>query len=263
MMERVLGEKVAISVATAQIFEITLNEELVKKPDGLIFNVRTLWRNYWEAWSDSDRPNVREITDGFFDELDVIGGLVRNLGISAIYVWPEYRALESKLPGSVLKKSETDKAIAYDAAEKYIEVLVKQNKYANIIDTLIPKANGNAWLVSHLPIDLLSRYQFTSLKLLESHTGALVEPVAWNKKLFSNKNYRRMPFNSFTLSIYGDRSKMFKGHPIGIRKAVYNLAVENRWTPMTTLEKIRFDINKVTDQNLKSILVKALSCTLK
>jgi hypothetical protein len=206
--ERVLGEKIAISVATAQIFELTLNEELRQKPDGVLFNVRTLWRNYWEAWSEKDRPNVRLITDEFFEELEVISALMQQLQIPAYFFWPEYRAMTKKLPGAVLKEKTTATAVIYDAAEKAIEVLVKRSKFAIVIDTLIPKANGNAWLVSHLPIDLLSRYQFTSLKLLESHTGALVDPMAWNKKIFSNKKYRRMPFNSFTLSIFGDRSKV-------------------------------------------------------
>lgn len=180
--QRTLGEKIAISVATAQIFEITLNEELRNKPDGVMFNVRTLWRNFWESWTEDDRPNVRLIFDDFFEELDMIAGQMRTLGIPAAFFWPEYRALNSKLPGAVLKENTTSRAIIYEAAEKFIGVMVKQNKYANIIDTLIPKANGNAWLVSHLPIDLLSRYQFTSLTLLESHTGVLLKPVAWNKR---------------------------------------------------------------------------------
>lgn len=263
MIQRTLGETVAISVATAQIFELTLTDELTNKPDGVMFNVRTLWRNYWEAWSEADRPNVRLILDGFFEELDIIAGLMQQLEISAFYFWPEYRALKKKLPGAVLKEKKTASAIIAETAERALEPLLKRSGQAIFIDTLIPKANGNAWLVSHLPIDLLSRYQFTSLKLLESHTGALVDPMSWNKKIFSNQKYRRMPFNHFTLSIFGDRSKMFAGHPMKVRKAIAQLAETAKWTPMTSIEKIRFDLDKLEDPEIKTIAKSALTVNLR
>lgn len=264
MTDRVLGEEIAISVATAQIFELTLTQEIPYKPDGVIFNVRTLWRNFWEAYDKDTRPITRNLVEPFFEELEVIAGLMVNIGIQHYFYWPEYRGLFTKFPGSVPKPDEkkTANAVIFDASEALIAAEVKRRKAATILDLLLPNNNGNFWLVSHLPIDLFNRYQFSSLKLLQSHTGRLIEPIGWNKTIFANERYHRMPFNVFTFSIFGDRSKMFSGHPIRIRKAVFQLAEENHWTPLTTIEKIRYDIKKVTDTDLKKILVKALEYRL-
>lgn len=263
MIPRTLGETMALSVPTAGIFETTLNENLRARPDGIVINGRTLWRNYWTSWKETERPNVREITEEFFEEVETIMGLLSNMKLSYVIYWPSYENLQLKLPGSVPKTKKTENARIYELTEDLIGIQMLKRKLALPIDTQMPSANGNAWIITHLPIDLLNRYQFTSLKLLQSHTGKLVDPVNWNKTIFANEKYRRMPFNSFTLSIFGDRSKQFSGHPIRVRKRVFELALDRKWTPLTTMEKIRYDMKHVEEGEIKDIMISALETRLK
>lgn len=263
MIPRTLGENIALSVPTAGIFETTLNEDLRARPDGLIINGRTLWRNYWTSWKESERPLLKDIYEEFFEEVETIMALLNGMKISYMIYWPEYKNLDIKLPGSVLKTKKTDSVKAYEATEDVIGKQMIRRRLAISIDTLMPSANGNAWLITHLPIDLLNRYQFTSLKLLQSHTGKIIDPVNWNKTIFATEKYRRMPFNSFTLSIFGDRSKQFAGHSIKVRKRVFDLATDRKWTPLTTLEKIRYDLQYVESGEIKDIMIRALDIYLK
>jgi hypothetical protein len=265
MSLRTLGDETPISVGTGQIFDMKLNLlEAKDKPDAVFFNVRTLFRNFWEAFDKDTRPNVREMISDFMDELDTIGSLLLNMQIPYFYFWPQYNDLHKKLPGSKLKEKRGMNAILYETAEAVMAIPVTRRDDITMTDTLIPKYEGHVWLVSHHPVDLLSRYQFKSLTLLESHTGALKKPIVWNTKIFSNKDYYVLPFHPLTLCIFGDKSgDQLQGYPVKYRKVIMEMAEQNRWTVMTTTDKITNSINKIDDPEMKRLFKSMLHPKLK
>lgn len=263
MKQRELGEKIPFSIPTARIFEETLNENLKEKPDALFINVRTLFRNFWTSWKEEERPHFREIYKDFIDEMQQITALLSSMNLAYYLYWPEYRDIDRKLPGALIKTKQPIRQIDLEVAETSIFAVLKRQSLINVIDTLIPAFDGNVWLISHYPIDLLSKYQFKSLKLLQSHTGILVMPGNWNKTIFSNDRYEKLPFNHFTLSIFGDKSKMLKGHPLKFRNMLLKLADKYRWTPVTTVDRIRDGIKTIEDVEMQKAMKLALTSYLR
>ncbi len=105
-------------------------------------------------------------------------------------------------------------------------------------------------MLTHFPVDLLNRYQFDQLQLIESNTGKLKGPSQWNTKLTVKEQVDSLPFNAFTLQIFGDRSTQFNPQSIALRRCVLELAQSKDWTSVTTMEKIKLNISSVKDQDL-------------
>lgn len=116
--------------------------------------------------------------------------------------------------------------------------------------------SGSALLLTHYPIDLLQRYRFSSVALLESHTGAIKPPIMWNTKLANGRELEIIPFDRMTLQLFGD-NVTFVPMPIKIRKRMYNIAVNNKWTAATTKDYVIHCVEMNRDPALE-VLVKDL-----
>ena len=115
-----------------------------------------------------------------------------------------------------------------------------------------------AFIVTHLPVDLLSRYNFKKLELVESHTGAIKAFPHWHSKLTGGKELVNIPFNAFSLQVFGDNGNLFTPLLPSLRKEVLRLAQEDRWVAITTDDKIRMSLRKVTDPTSRAILMSLL-----
>lgn len=90
-------------------------------------------------------------------------------------------------------------------------------------------------LFTHIPADLLSYGNFTTLDLLESHTGLIKTRKDWNSKYFPipNKDMSILPFMEYLLTTFGDRV-MFKPSPLKQRIELYDSMVKKGVTPLTS-----------------------------
>lgn len=88
---------------------------------------------------------------------------------------------------------------------------------------------------THIPADLLSYNNFTTLHLLESHTGLIKTRKDWNSKYFPipNKDMSILPFMEYLLTTFGDRV-MFKPSPLKQRTELYDSMVKKGVTPLTS-----------------------------
>ena len=98
-----------------------------------------------------------------------------------------------------------------------------------------------AFILSHLPIDLLYAKGFSNVLLLESHTGKVKSENEWYTK-FSAEASERIPFNKATLTFFGDSGGMFKPQHHTARKALTAVADKYKWTYQTTKEKILLNL---------------------
>lgn len=260
MAERRLGDKEPLSVGTAIPFEERITNGDRIQADNLWINVRTLFRNFMGAY---DAPvKVQSVIGEFYNELTAIDGVCRQFGINLQLYYPSYKSFRRRHPGAIVKENlttrqrleESDMRVAMLALMS--SDLVQQLSIGEA-DVELPGAKGRTWIITHEPIDLLSRNRFGDLMLLESHTGALKEPDKWILKLQRNAKtapqYAHLPFNEFTYRLFGDNSLCESQKP-SLKKIVLDLSIQKRWTTSTSLSKIRNDLFSVSDREIRETL---------
>lgn len=262
-MERALGEKLPFSIATA----IPLEEQLViEKPAGNLVwaNIRTMARNFWGSYETSNRPNVTVMMPLFIEELTNIAYLLNQNGVEIKYYAPSYASLRG-LKHAKVRRPKSEKQITYFNAEEVLTDWATRNEGLNVtaVNTKLLGDNNDVLLLSHYPVDLLYRHSFSKLRLLESSTGAIKEPMSWNTKLNLPKEYPGIPFNELTLQVFGDKGKHFNALPRAVKMELVELAKKSRWLPTTTKNKIEYDLKKLNDFGIEMIFKDMLRVSFK
>lgn len=258
LADREVGTQVPISIATALALESAfgISEEMPEhknKPpiltvNALWLNVRTLIRNIMSAIPSADQNKVfpDPLVDALSSEIQIIQAAVdryTHSGCKVVIYCQSYRSIEREYPHCFHRALKTDKQQFLRGLED--EVIQKLDAVLQTplvkSDLKLPGHNDDALIVTHMPVDLLSRYNFTKLRLLESHTGKVKAYTSWNSKLTGGKDLARMPFNHVTLQFFGD-GVHFSTFPAKEKKQIIELADAHRWNPTTTLDKMKADI---------------------
>jgi hypothetical protein len=272
LADREVGTQVPVSIATALALESAfgISEEMpehkAKPPiltaNALWINVRTLIRNIMSAIPSADQQRVfpDPLVDAITAEIQIIEAAVDRYthgGCKVVIYCQSYRSIEREYPHCFHRALKTDKqqflrGLEDEAIRKVEEML--QTPMAKS-DLKLKGNNDNALIITHMPVDLLSRYEFTKLRLLESHTGKVKTSTSWNSKLTGGKDLARMPFNHVTLQFFGD-GVHFSTFPAKEKKQIIELADARRWNPTTTLDKMKSDIrNEPLHPTFKGILL--------
>lgn len=272
LADREVGTQVPISIATALALESAfgISEEMPEhknKPpiltaNALWINIRTLIRNIMSAIPSADQQRVfpDPLVDAISSEIQIIEAAVDRYthgGCKVVIYCQSYRSIEREYPHCFHRALKTDK-------QQFLRGLEDEaiQKVEGLLQTPISKSdlklkgnNDNALIITHMPVDLLSRYEFTKLRLLESHTGKVKTSTSWNSKLTGGKDLARMPFNHVTLQFFGD-GVHFSTFPAKEKKQIIELADARRWNPTTTLDKMKSDIrSEPLHPTFKSILL--------
>lgn len=267
-VERELGD-IAISIGTAIPIE-KLMEELEGVPEELWINTRTLVRNFVGCMKNKLIINEDDIFMDIVDEMGIISRAVEvatSGKTDVIFYYCTYSSLPTLFNKAILRGMKTSLQFQYNAIEtKVCEALIndaRSDYEVNMYDTRIVAHKKYSYIITHNPVDLLSKKEFNGLVLLESHTGKKKRENLWNTKLTNGKNYFRLPFNAMTISIYGDSGNHFGTMPMKIKKAVYEIAELNKWSTLTTNDKIVANLNKMKDQFLADTLKQLLRVSVK
>lgn len=263
-MQRELGTKIPISIGTALPFEerITVDTD---KPPLLMMNLRTLFRNFWSAFPNEGRPPVQTMLTDFNEELTNITGMASHADMSAIFYHNSYSSLERTMPNAKLKLPSTDTQRLYATAERIATLSAARALGSHQLpgDTQINGNGSKAWIMTHLPVDLLSAPVFNELTLIESHTGILKRRIEWTSKITKNENYTRLPFNELTIQVLGDRGNQFSSYSTKYKNVLMAIAKKKNWTPMTTKAKIRSDLSLVEDVEMRKLFLNMLNVKIR
>lgn len=255
---------ISTSLALEGAFGIYPEKEVSPAPiykySHLWINVKTLFRNLMSVLPKEVQDSITDdvLADALASEILTIEGYVQNQTsdkIKIVFYTVDDDDVYRKLPKANAKEPTTPKQIAYKALEQHT---LKQVP-AMIGDTVIRnepmkmRGEGNALIITHLPVDLLSYYQFDNLTLLESHTGKIKTRGEWGSKLGIKNDH--MPLNVFTLQLFGDGSNMFSPYPIKHRRPIMELMEKGRWSGTTTVSKIRMGINTIKDLEIRKVLL--------
>jgi hypothetical protein len=230
-------------------------------------NLRTLFRNMMGSLTkeDAQRVNSHNFKDAMIQEMDTIASLIRNEGsaqANLIFYTCEYKKLyseESKFV--VLRRDSTDNQKIYTALQDQAIVLIlkelKQSASLRVYDTEINKEGNankkNALIITHAAYDLLSHRNFSKFDLLESHSGVLKSKSMFYTKFMDGKNLPMIPFIKGMFPVFGD-SEHFRPGDIKLKRAVIEMAIKNNWTQLTTLPKIKANIQEMPNRYFADIL---------
>lgn len=268
MSERQLGDIVGVSIGTAIPIEKLLTTDTAKNYNTLYINIRTMYRNYIGSFSPDAVPDGRECYTNFLEELETLAGVIEmsiSTPLRLIYYFMTYDSLESSFRKCNLKKPKTQLQKNYAAKESFVytNMVNKVNPQVALYDTKLQGNHAKALIITHTPLDLLAHLSFSKLTLLESHTGTLKEKSEWISKLSKNPNYANIPFNIVTLQVLGDKSVQFSAMSNKLSKSYTDLATKYQWSPSTSLEKVKFDIRKIPDKAMATLLLTLASVSLK
>lgn len=229
-------------------------------------NVRTLIRNLFNALPAELRESVHApaIHAALLEELGIIESAIikGSQGLArTIFYLPDYSSLSRKFPKAQLRQPKSDRQVAYQIIENQVCRALHQDPPGHDYREFrfaITGSHPESFIITHLPVDLLARSSFRRLELLESHSGGIKAFPQWYTKLTGGKELSNIPFNAFTLQLFGDNGNQFAPYNPAIRKQVLELAQEDRWTSITTEEKMRLSLRKIVHSFDRTILLAML-----
>lgn len=265
MEQRTIG-MLPISVGTSLAFEALIANP--KNPiDNLMLNISTVFRNAYQAYETSVRPkltadqlyqDVLQDLGGIYEVLSKIG---RNRSPNMVAYYCSYAGLPKRFPLAKLWLPDTPIQLKYAQLEETVlkRLVSELRGHIRLCDHTIPNGIRNSYVITHHIVDLIVPQGYGDITLIESHTGSLKGKDQWYTKLTGGSKLERIPFNPLTLQIFGDNSTHFKANAFKYKAAVVALSEKYKWTPMTTIDRIRLGIASVQDESLREDLSKMLN----
>lgn len=216
-------------------------------------SVSTLFRNLMGSLKKEDSRRVlpKELSQALVEEMEFISGLVHtesNSRTIVIFYVNNYSDLQSSDFISHLRVATTENQKIYKHLhDTTLDLLTKNHEEIEIFKSKIkPVSRAKALILTHVPYDLICYSDCIKLDLIESHTGKLKHYTDFNTKYYDGKLVNMFPFNELLLKIMGDH-EMIIPFNIKIRKEIIELAKESRWTPVTTVSKVKNDLTKLSN----------------
>lgn len=260
-----IATSLAIESAVGILPEAPTDSPEIKKRQLLMVNVRTLIRNLYGSVDKEQKSKLEEYTiaECIAGEMRAIEAIVAEHSdgrCSCVFYFCSHLDAPRRFMKAILKSPSTVGQQMYQASEaaivKYLDTEFASTAPITHYVSDFPDINLNTLIMTHYPIDLLQRYKFASLMLLESHTGALKPPMMWNTKLQNGRELEIIPFDRMTLQMFGD-GVLFTPMPTKIRKVMLEIAAQNMWTPGTTKDLAIYSVEKHHDPAL-TVLVKEM-----
>lgn len=247
-----------LSIGTALAFESLLEGNRLGDYDVVLVNIRTLIRNYYGSIKNKMAPYIdpQVAASIIIEEMNSIREQCGRVPVE--FYSSNYIDLQRVLPGAEVKHPKTDKQyVAMQQEQATIMSIGEQNfLYLHSDETQFKfRHTGRALMFSHLPVDLFLRYDFSTLTLLESYTAKYKTRDEWYTKLTNGKELKRMPFNKFTLAMFGDNSVQISPQSIRLRRTLLAMSEVYGWTTITSMEKIKSDLDKWDDKEQVEILL--------
>ncbi len=246
-----IGASMGTSLAIERIthtgeFSTEEGEPLINGIDALWINLRTLIRNCHNAVETTYQPYIEgvKLAEAVYEDWLAINTALEEAAPNCelkLYLCT-YEDINRDFPDANFRNSNTAKQLAYTANEKGVikYFLDKHDEELTKFKWSL-KGEKGCVLLTHLPLDLVSHDKFPSLRLLESHTGAVKERRHWFTKLNIKKDGPIIPFNKMMLTIFGDGA-MFAAQPIKVRKLLLALSEKKQWHQLTSEAKMLQDI---------------------
>lgn len=261
-MSKILDDRemgsIPISIATSLALDGLYNRHPDIKPvkpmpamlaKVFYINARTLFRNIHGAVGDNEKAlsvSAKAYAEALLKELDEINSHLRQevVPLEVILYLPSYHSLDKVAGSGNLRPLSTDiqkkKSQLENDCLQLIHNAYKDQEVKPFIDVDVKikcDTYQNIFILTHLPIDLLSVEGAAEIYLVESHTGKVKPKELWYTKFYTDKN-PKIPFNKGTLLFFGDSGGLFKPQPSKSRKRFMEVAEKRKWNAHTTKDRL-------------------------
>lgn len=231
----------------------------------LLINLRTLIRNLYGAIPTDSKDNLiaEDIAHVISIELMMIKSILDQYTMGKVklltYVCT-YASLTRLFPHALFKEVSTEKQKYYASIENNAISLLKEKlqdespDMFTLYDTRMSGLKEKTLMISHYPFDLLWYDKYSSLDLLESHTGEIKKKQRWYTKLNNGNKYDRIPFDQMTIQLFGDSGGLLRPYPSKYKKAVLEIAEKNKWTSLTTPSRVKLTVKLARISDLEIIV---------
>ena len=236
----------------------------LNKYDQFWINIGTLFRNLIGAIPTEDIARLRpqECSQAILEEMNQIESIVRAESplIQVTWYGSNYERLLTLASKAELRPVTTEKQkFRHTLQNKTLQLVVNVRNTENrpirlFANKILPGKSHKALILTHMPYDLVNYSKFSTLDLLESHTGILKQRDLWYTKLYGGDELICIPFSERMLKFFGDHS-LFKPFPKKARDTVLELAKEKRWLWSTTDSQVKADLRSLKDHLLRNVLL--------
>lgn len=233
-------------------------------------NVKTVLRNLFNSVHTDHRFAVapEHWTLALIDELAFYKDYCKNEGNGiTLHLYTSNYDIEHLYPMAKLRRDSTARqqhltAVTEDIVNHLVRDPVLKDQFP--IQVFKNRIQSNLYLktlmLTHYAYDLINPYQFSSLALIESHAGGIKPQAKFNTKYYNGKDLNFLPFREDLLQIFGDQT-LFSPLHANIRKEIIEQAKLDRWTPVSTKDKIKHSINKLKNPYTREIVLSILGTT--
>ena len=237
--------------------------------DEIWVNLATLVRNMYGSLPKEDAAMVsgQALAEAVLGEMEMIQSLCLNESnnrIQPVFYACSYKKLEQKASKYVtLRTDDTVNQKIYrtllQLALKTVYSKLNENKTLRSYDSELNRPGSpyhrktRAIIVTHSAWDLTSYKNFDNLDLVESHTGVLKTRATWYTKYQNGKELGMLPFMEGLLQVFGD-SEHFRPMDIRLRRELIDVAQEFRWSPVTTRDKVRLNLDNLKNPYFREVL---------
>jgi len=213
-----------------------------------VFNIYTLLRNIVSA-TDFDKVRLyesKELKEVLIEEIETLKLLYDNIETELVIWVPDYKDAFITFNQSK-KKTMSRPYIDYMSGRMVTKKIGKDDIPVKYIesDHKLDLDSSDVLITTHITLDLLNIKRIKNLTLLESNTGLLRDKYKWYNKYHSigKRDMSFLPFNDQLLFLLGDKS-LVKPGSISARVELYDMAINKKWTPRTTRDKIRENLKE-------------------
>lgn len=187
-----------------------------------VFNVETLIRNLLNSLTYQDTITIRHkhFLEVIVEEIHFLSSFFESNNTQALFYTNSYQYFRDTYKDKI-RNPTTDKQHLTSAIIDYVlkhapREIQEVQQFSKDISF---GKDQKSLLLSHVPADLLSFSKFSTLDLLESHTGTIKSRRHWNTKYYPipQEDMSFLPFLEYLWSVFGDR-QLIKPSPIKERK---------------------------------------------
>lgn len=228
-------------------------------------NLATLIRNAYRSFDPNALRRIEpsHVVEAVKEDMELLPAIFEQMvthdpHFTVVFYHNSYRRIGLNLPQAIPRQLKTNnQRFVQQFLNTALERLLKdrEGKFKSF-DFNIKGEQKKTLMLSHQPVDLLSHRSFLELALLESHTGVVKPRDRWHSKFSSKDNHRRIPFDKGMIQLFGDGNNMLSMYPTKVRRKVLEIAERNKWTYLTTKDKILVSIGRAREPELKILVSK-------
>lgn len=184
------------------------------------------------------------IMDAVKDDMNTLVSLYQGTNITPFLYLPDYTSIATMLN----KDKDIKETKKIQEINKYMELSKKIFNHKNglLCNTMLINKKINNQDKILLTTSYISDFHYVNGDLLEAHTGKLKDKHKLNTKFKSmpQTDLSNIPFNFTTHYIFGDNTNI-SPLPLGIRKSIYELSIEKKWSTHTNEDLIKVQIKTI------------------